>query len=166
MFLAFSFCQQAATMSAYKFTPRVVASPDAPQKPLVRKRARSVGVRWVQVHEPGSQAKKAPYNRFTATCMHPPREPDFDHQFRFGISGGSLCSAPSHASSKFQLCAQKCDHLNPPPNNTFLKRHFLTDFKKYTHTPPPPPTEQKFGAIDQKSRKAAESAKTHRVGAF
>ena len=45
-------------MSAYKFTQRAVASPDAPQKPLVRKRARSGGVRWVQVHEPGSQAKK------------------------------------------------------------------------------------------------------------
>ena len=27
-------CQQAATMSAYKFTPRAVASPDAPQKGL------------------------------------------------------------------------------------------------------------------------------------
>ena len=40
-FLAPSFCQQAATMSAYKFTPRSVASPDAPQKPLVRKRAHS-----------------------------------------------------------------------------------------------------------------------------
>ena len=34
-----------------------VVSPDAPQKPLVRKRACSGGVRWVQVHEPGSQAK-------------------------------------------------------------------------------------------------------------
>ena len=45
-------------MSAYKFTQRAVASPDAPQKPLVRKRAHSGGVRWVQVHEPGSQAKK------------------------------------------------------------------------------------------------------------
>ena len=27
----------------------------------------------------------------------------------------------------------------PPPTHTFLKRHFLTDFKKHTHTPPPPP---------------------------
>ena len=38
MLLAASFCQQAAAMSAYKFTPRAVASPDAPQKPLVRKK--------------------------------------------------------------------------------------------------------------------------------
>ena len=55
-----SFCQQAATMSTYKFTPRAVASPDAPQKPLVRKRARSGVAEWVQVarHRPGSQAKK------------------------------------------------------------------------------------------------------------
>ena len=32
---AASFCQQAATMSTYKFTRCAVASPDAPQKPLV-----------------------------------------------------------------------------------------------------------------------------------
>ena len=47
--LAASFCQQAATMSSYKFTPHAVASPDAPQKPLVRKRARSGGASWVRV---------------------------------------------------------------------------------------------------------------------
>ena len=49
-----------AAMSSYKFTPRAVASPDAPQKPLTRKRACSGGVKWVQVtrHEPGSRAKK------------------------------------------------------------------------------------------------------------
>ena len=58
--LASSFCQQAATMSAYKFTPRAVASPDAPQKPLVRKRGCSGGAQWVRVqwHQPGSRAKK------------------------------------------------------------------------------------------------------------
>ena len=46
-------------MSAYKFTPRAVAS-DAPRKPLVRKRARSGGVNWVQVSrdQPGRKAKK------------------------------------------------------------------------------------------------------------
>ena len=31
--------------------------------------------------------------------------------------------------------AHKCDHLSTP--HTFLKRPFLTDFKKCTHTPPP-----------------------------
>ena len=36
-------------MSSYKFTPRAVASPDGPQKPLTRKRARSGGARWVRV---------------------------------------------------------------------------------------------------------------------
>ena len=47
-------------MSTYKFTPQAVASPHAPQKPLVRKRAHSGGAQWVRVqrHEPGSQAKK------------------------------------------------------------------------------------------------------------
>ena len=65
--LAASFFQQAAAMSSYKFTPRAVASPDAPQKPLTRKRARSGGAEWVQVsrHEPGSQAKKP---RTSARC--------------------------------------------------------------------------------------------------
>ena len=49
MLLAGCFCQQTATMSGYKFTPRAVASPDAPQQPLVRKRARSGGATWVRV---------------------------------------------------------------------------------------------------------------------
>ena len=49
MLLAACCCQQAVTMSGYKFTPRAVASPDAPQKPLVRKRARSGGAGWVQI---------------------------------------------------------------------------------------------------------------------
>ena len=37
--------------------------------------------------------------------------------------------------------AQECDHL-PPQTHTFLKRPFLTDLKKYTHTPPPPPRDE------------------------
>ena len=46
-------------MSAYKFTQRAVASPDAPQKPLVRKRARSGGAEWVRVtRHPAMGAKK------------------------------------------------------------------------------------------------------------
>ena len=46
-------------MSAYKFMQRAVASPDAPRKPLVRKRARSGGAEWVQVTwHPAKQAKK------------------------------------------------------------------------------------------------------------
>ena len=49
MIFAATFCQQAATMSGYKFMPRAVASPDALQKPLVRKRARSGVATWVQV---------------------------------------------------------------------------------------------------------------------
>ena len=60
-------------MSAYKFTQRAVASPDAPQKPLVRKRARSGGANWVQVtRHPAPQAKKPrtggsqrPHNRWS-----------------------------------------------------------------------------------------------------
>ena len=58
MLLATSFCQQATTMSAYKFTQCAVASPDAPQKPLVRKE-RALGVQnWVKVTwDPARQAK-------------------------------------------------------------------------------------------------------------
>ena len=47
--------------------------PDAPQKPLTRKRARSGGVRWVQVarHEPGSRAKKPRTSRSQPpACSH------------------------------------------------------------------------------------------------
>ena len=68
-----SFCQQAATMSTYKFTPRAVASPDAPQKPLVRKRARPERAQWVQVqrHGPGSWAKKPCTSRSQPlACTH------------------------------------------------------------------------------------------------
>ena len=60
-------------MSSYKFTPRAVASPDAPQKPLTRKRARSGGVKWVQVtwHEPGSRAKNPRTSRSQPpACSH------------------------------------------------------------------------------------------------
>ena len=50
MLLSACFGQQAATMSTY---------PDAPQKPLGRKRARSGGENWVQVTwRPDSRAKK------------------------------------------------------------------------------------------------------------
>ena len=73
MLLAASFFQQAAAMFSYKFTPRAVASPDAPQKPLTRKRARSGGVKWVQVtrHEPGSQAQKPCTSRSQPpACSH------------------------------------------------------------------------------------------------
>ena len=46
-------------MSVYKFTQHAFASPDAPQKPLVRKRAHSGGAQWVRVTRcPAKQAKK------------------------------------------------------------------------------------------------------------
>ena len=68
MLLAASFCQQAGTMSAYKFTQRAVASPDAPQKPLVRKRAHSGGANWVKVtRDPARQAKKRKWRKVQLT---------------------------------------------------------------------------------------------------
>ena len=39
------------------------------------------------------------------------------------------------APSNVLFYAEKCA---PPPTHTFLKWRFLADFKKYTHTPPPP----------------------------
>ena len=36
-------------------------------------------------------------------------------QLGFGIIGGPLSIAPSRALSNFQLCAEKYDHLLPPP---------------------------------------------------
>ena len=64
MLLAASFCQQAAAMSAYKFTQRAVASPDAPQKPLVRKRACSGAVKCVRVSR--DKGVKSGYNEVIA----------------------------------------------------------------------------------------------------
>ena len=55
-------------------------------------------------------------------------------------------------SSRLQLCAQNCDHLPPPPNPTFLKRPFLTDFEQHTH-PPPPPKVTTFWCIRPKVEK-------------
>ena len=54
---AASICQHAATMCAYKITPRVVASPHALQTPLVRKRARSGGTDWVKVARETTRSK-------------------------------------------------------------------------------------------------------------
>ena len=47
-----------------------------------------------------------------------------------------LCSAYLCAPSNVQLCVEKCDHLPPPLTHTFVKRPFLIDLKKNTHTPP------------------------------
>ena len=126
-------------MSAYKLTPRAVATPDAPQKPLVQKRASSGGANWVQVTRAKSSSK----------AQRP----------RTVISGPSSC-----ASSTLQLHLLKNVTIYPPapPTHMFLKRPFRTDFKK--HTPPPPPTGRNFGALDQKFIKPRKSAKTHHVG--
>ena len=125
-------CQQAATMSAYEFTSRAVASPDAPQKPLVRKRARSGGAKWVQVSRRTS-ASPAKRPRTTGS-----QQPACTH-FGLRIIRGPSSIAPSSALSNLQLRLLKNVTIYPPPpTHTFLKRPFLTDFKKYTHTPPPP----------------------------
>ena len=68
------------------------------------------------------------------------------------------------ALSKFTaLFAQNVTSYPPPPTHAFLKWPFLTDFKKYTHTPP---KGTKFWRIGPKIYKTRKSAKTHCVGAL
>ena len=99
MLLAASFCQQVATMSAYKFSPRAVASPDAPQKRLVRKRARSGGVKWVQVSqdEPVGRPKSlVPRGgRLPTVLMRPPPQLSVK---TWGGGGGELGGGSSRGS--------------------------------------------------------------------
>ena len=55
-------------MSAYKVPQGAVASPDAPQKPLVRKRARSGGAQWMHVTRHAAKPAKKPR---TASLQQP-----------------------------------------------------------------------------------------------
>ena len=59
-------------MPAYKFTPRVVVSPDAPQKPLVRKRARPGGANWVRVTRERSPSKAKKFAQPVHSNPHAP----------------------------------------------------------------------------------------------
>ena len=127
MLLAASFCQQAATMSSYKFTPRAVASPDAPQKPLVRKRARSGGeiCSHAQAGRCVPQWSPSPCGR-GQQCG----------RFGFGIISSPLCIAPSRVSSSFQLFAQNYGHLPPPPTPYISEMAFSHRFQKVYVYPP------------------------------
>ena len=204
MLLAGCFCQQTATMSGYKFTPRAVASPDAPQQPLVRKRARSGGATWVRVSRQktpstakkprigGSQQPacdheehqilsaseaaafavqfwdkkthptKASQHEFLATCIDVDLEHNVKHACRQKYTrkrghagmpcmpalqqpGGQNSERPKSLASVLKNMVSY-----PPLTHTFLKRPFLTDFKKYTHTPP---LRMKFWCFGQKIEK-------------
>ena len=57
-----------------KFTPRAVASPDAPQKPLVRKRACSAGAKWVKV------TQDAPVRKAKKPCTTVSQQPACTHK--------------------------------------------------------------------------------------
>ena len=198
-------------MSAYKFTPGAVASPDALQKPSVRKRARSGGENWVHVtHRTSLSKAKRPRTagsqqpacdqmeyqilsaseaaafavQFWDKKTHPTKASQ--HETASALIGelhwcstgaghvfihtdGScseylnwsfcklfdkLVQCSVHVCVPRSLCsrgAQKCDRLTPPQTYTFLKWPFLTDFKKYAHTPPPP---NRTNASDGKLRKS------------
>ena len=163
-------------MSAYKFTPRAVASPDAPQKPLGRKRARSGVAKWVQVSR---RTSASPAKRPRTAGSQQPARTHNEHQILTTAEAASFASrsmsswphaltsiwrkmsgmhsgtstlergiiisyrtvgrvdksAKPNFSTTSKFPAQLC---NLRPTHTFLKRHFLTDFKN-THIPPPPP---------------------------
>ena len=76
---------------------------------------------------------------------------------QIGTSGGPLCSAPSHASSKFQLCAQKCDHLPPPPNPYISETAFSHRFQKVYTAPPPPPKNESLAQQTKSSENPQKS---------
>ena len=72
-FFAALFCQQFCAMSAYKFLQRAIASPDAPQKLLIRKRARSESAEWVRVtrDRPDKASKPRSVRSQQPSCKHP-----------------------------------------------------------------------------------------------
>ena len=71
------------------------------------------------------------------------------------MNGAVPClRAPSNV-----LCyAEKC---HPPPIHTFLKWRFLADFKKYTHTPPPPLGDDMFAHGSKTCRKCQNPQSWH-----
>ena len=123
-------------MSAYKFSPWAVASPDAPQKPLVRKRALSGGVKWLQVSgdEPGRKAKKprtAGSQQLACT-----RE---DHQILFAAEAASFASQfwdrkvhPTKASQQELLAT--CLDVDLEKNVKHAQRHKYTRKRGYQTT--------------------------------
>ena len=76
-------------MSAYKFTPQAVASPDAPQKPLVRKRVRSGGAKWVQV---GRCISASPEKRPRTPSSQQPACTHKEHQILTTAEAASFAS--------------------------------------------------------------------------
>ena len=140
-------------MSSYKFTQRAVASPDAPLKPLVRKRARSGGENWVRVtRQPDSRAKKPRTGGSQQpACAHT------EHDILSTTEAAAFAAQFWCVSCLVQLCAQNCDHP-PPPTHTFLKRRFPTDFEKHTHTPPKVTTFWCITPKVEKSLKKCENA--------
>ena len=161
------FSQQAATISAYKFTPCAVASPNAPQKPLVRKRARSGGANWVQVTREKSPSKaKRPWTggSHQPACTHK------EHQILTTAEAASFasqfwdCKVHPTKASKQVLLATRIDvdleKMGSLPlwegatmrmiriqNNQWCLKHclvlcivqFAASAQKCDHLPPPPP---------------------------
>ena len=117
MLLAASFCQRAATMSAYKFTERAVASSDAPQKPLVRKRARSGGSNWVKVTRQLAQQAKKPHTAGSQqpACSHK------EHQI--------LSNAEATTAFAFQFWDRK-EHPTKASQHEFLATCINVDLEQ------------------------------------
>ena len=132
--LAASFCQQAATMPVYKFTPRAVASPDAPQKPLVRKRARCGGETWTKVTwHPATQAK----NPRTAGSQQPACSHK-EHQILMSAEATSF-------ASQFWDCKE---HPTKASQHVFFATCIDVDLEKTVNTCTVAQIHQKEGASD------------------
>ena len=118
--LAACFGQKATTMSACKFTPCAVASPDAPQQPLVRKRGCSGGANWVRVTRERSPSKaKRPR---TAGSQQPSNlhAPTKEHQILTTAEAASFAS---------QFCDRKV-HPTKASQHEFLATCIDVDLEK------------------------------------
>ena len=104
---------------------------------------------------------KASQHEFLATCIDVDLEQNVKHAGRQVASvtysvhvcmpalqqpGGQNSERPKSMPSALKNMAS----YPPPLTHTFLKRPFLTDFQKYTHTPP---YRMKFWCFGQKSEK-------------
>ena len=136
-------------------------SPDAPQKPLVRKRARSGRAEWVHVTHSTfpftSRAMCAPIGSqilWRGTTMTTIQIPN--NQWP-----PVHCSVPCILQVP-ALCSIICDHLRSP--NPHISETAFSRRSIYKSIHIRPPRERNFGTSDQKFRNPRKGVKTHHVG--
>ena len=80
---------------------------------------------------------KASQHELLATCIDVDLEKNVQHAQWHKYTRKTLCSAPTRALSKFQLCAQHCDHLPPPPPDVHISETAFSHRFQKVYTPPP-----------------------------